>query len=198
MLNVLLSNSDLFDKMHQEINRQNTFYFWIIGIVVTIAVAIAAFFGVLQWRLSDKQIEKMKNDTIKEIVDKYNLNNLDDTMKKVNDISDAFDAQKQLELRRGLTALTELDNAIDALYSDDSKKVISARNKMYRLIDEIVFNKFCPTIIKASSVKIIYDKLNHFGNNQNAEPIRKYLEEHASELIKLGNEQFKIHPKDNK
>lgn len=198
MLNVLLSNSDLFDKMYQEINRQNTFYFWIIGIVVTIAVAIAAFFGVLQWRLSDKQIEKMKNDTIKEIVDKYNLNNLDDTMKKVNDISDAFDAQKQLELRRGLTALTELDNAIDALYSDDSKKVISARNKMYRLIDEIVFNKFCPTIIKASSVKIIYDKLNHFGNNQNAEPIRKYLEEHASELIKLGNEQFKIHPKDNK
>ena len=176
MLNVLLSNSDLFDKMYQEINRQNTFYFWIIGIVVTIAVAIAAFFGVLQWRLSDKQIEKMKNDTIKEIVDKYNLNNLDDTMKKVNDISDAFDAQKQLELRRGLTALTELDNAIDALYSDDSKKVISARNKMYRLIDEIVFNKFCPTIIKASSVKIIYDKLNHFGNNQNAEPIRKYLE----------------------
>lgn len=198
MLNVLLSNSDLFDKMYQEINRQNTFYFWIIGIVVTIAVAIAVFFGVLQWRLSDKQIEKMKNDTIKEIVDKYNLNNLDDTMKKVNDISDAFDAQKQLELRRGLTALTELDNAIDALYSDDSKKVISARNKMYRLIDEIVFNKFCPTIIKASSVKIIYDKLNHFGNNQNAEPIRKYLEEHASELIKLGNEQFKIHPKDNK
>lgn len=197
MLNVLLSNSDLFDKMYQEINRQNTFYFWIIGIVVTIAVAIAAFFGVLQWRLSDKQIEKMKNDTIKEIVDKYNLNNLDDTMKKVNDISDAFDAQKQLELRRGLTALTELDNAIDALYSDDSKKVISARSKMYRLIDEIVFNKFCPTIIKAS-VKIIYDKLNHFGNNQNAEPIRKYLEEHASELIKLGNEQFKIHPKDNK
>lgn len=198
MFNVLLSNSDLFDKMYQEINRQNTFYFWIIGIVVTIAVAIAAFFGVLQWRLSDKQIEKMKNDTIKEIVDKYNLDNLGDTMKKANNISDAFDVQKQLELRRGLTALTELDNEIDNLYSDDSMKVISARSKMYRLIDEIVFNKFCPEIIKASSVKIIYDKLNHFGNNQNAEPIRKYLEEHASELIKLGNEQFKIHPKDNK
>ena len=198
MLSILLSDADLIDKLYDEINRQNTFYFWIIGIVVTVSIAIAAFFGILQWRLSDKQIEKMKNDTIKEIVDKYNLNNLDDTMKKVNDISDAFDAQKQLELRRGLTALTELDNAIDTLYSDDSKKVISARNKMYRLIDEIVFNKFCPTIIKASSVKIIYDKLNHFGNNQNAEPIRKYLEEHASELIKLGNEQFKIHPKDNK
>lgn len=166
MLSILLSDADLIDKLYDEINRQNTFYFWIIGIVVTIAVAIAAFFGVLQWRLSDKQIEKMKNDTIKEVVDKYNLNNLDDTMKKANDISDAFDVQKQLELRRGLTAITELDNAIDALYSDDSKKVISARSKMYRLIDEIVFNKFCPTIIKASSVKIIYDKLNHFGNGR--------------------------------
>ncbi|WP_124032012.1 hypothetical protein [Limosilactobacillus vaginalis] len=205
MLSILLSDADLIDKLYDEINRQNTFYFWIIGIVVTIAVAIAAFFGVLQWRLSDKQIEKMKNDTIKEIVDRYNLNKLGDTIEKINNnseainnIKDILDAQKQLELRRGITALTELDNEIDNLYSDDSMKVISARSKMYRLIDEIVFNKFCPTIIKASSVKIIYDKLNHFGNNQNAEPIRKYLEEHASELIKLGNEQFKIHPKDNK
>lgn len=57
---VLMSNSDLFDKLYQEINRQNTFYFWVVGIVVSVAIAIAAFFGILQWRLSDKQIQKMK------------------------------------------------------------------------------------------------------------------------------------------
>ncbi|MBB1122876.1 hypothetical protein [Limosilactobacillus albertensis] len=51
---------DLNNQFYQEINRQNTFYFWIIGIVLTVSIAITAFFGVLQWRLSDKQIEKMK------------------------------------------------------------------------------------------------------------------------------------------
>ena len=45
LITLLISNSDLFDKMYQEINRQNTFYFWIIGIVVTVSIAIAAFIG---------------------------------------------------------------------------------------------------------------------------------------------------------
>ena len=60
LLTMMMSNSDLFDKMYQEIVRQNTFYFWIIGIVVTVAIAITAFLGILQWRLSDKQIERRR------------------------------------------------------------------------------------------------------------------------------------------
>ncbi|MDE7049823.1 MAG: hypothetical protein K2O75_03000, partial [Lactobacillus sp.] len=71
MFDILMSNSDLFDKLYQEINRQNTFYFWIVGIVVSVAIAIAAFFGILQWRLSDKQIQKMKSETRQELEELY-------------------------------------------------------------------------------------------------------------------------------
>lgn len=76
-MNLLITNSDLFDKMYQEINRQNTFYFWIIGIVLTISIAIAGFFGVLQWRLSDKQVERMKEKAKNEIVKEYSLEKIE-------------------------------------------------------------------------------------------------------------------------
>ncbi|MBD8088202.1 hypothetical protein HUK49_09870 [Limosilactobacillus sp. c11Ua_112_M] len=83
MLNILLSNSDLFDKLYQEINRQNTFYFWIIGIVVTVSIAIAAFFGILQWRLSDKQIEKLKSSVESKIVNDYHIDRIKDNFNEL-------------------------------------------------------------------------------------------------------------------
>lgn len=205
MLSILLSDADLIDKLYDEINRQNTFYFWIIEIVVTVSIAIAAFFGILQWKLSDKQIEKMKNNTIDKIVKKYGLDKLDETTAKVNEhsemidnIKNILDTQKQLEFKRGITVFTELDNAIENLGSKDLGIVITTENKMYRLIDEIVANEFLPIVIKAPYVKILYDKLYQQRDNQGAKNLCKYLEENASELIELGNEQFKIHPKDNK
>lgn len=89
---VLMSNSDLFDKLYQEINRQNTFYFWVVGIVVSVAIAIAAFFGILQWRLSDKQIQKMKNETRQELEELYQFSNMRD---KINEIKGDLTSIKQ-------------------------------------------------------------------------------------------------------
>lgn len=89
---MLMSNSDLFDKLYQEINRQNTFYFWVIGIVVSVAIAIAAFFGILQWRLSDKQIQKMKNETRQELEELYQFSNMRD---KINEIKGDLASIKQ-------------------------------------------------------------------------------------------------------
>lgn len=84
LITLLISNSDIFDKMYQEINRQNTFYFWIIGIALTISVAITVFFGVLQWRLSDKQIQRMKEETKNEIVKEYSL----EKVAKIDDLDE--------------------------------------------------------------------------------------------------------------
>ncbi len=89
---MLMSNSDLFDKLYQEINRQNTFYFWVVGIVVSVAIAIAAFFGILQWRLSDKQIQKMKNETRQELEELYQFSNMRD---KINEIKGDLASIKQ-------------------------------------------------------------------------------------------------------
>ena len=83
MLTILMSNSEVFDKMYQEINRQNTFYFWIIGIVISMIPALVAIFFYFQWRLSDSQVKKMKAEIENNIVEKYGLVKLN---KKVGDI----------------------------------------------------------------------------------------------------------------
>lgn len=76
MLNILLSNSDLFDKLYQEINRQNTFYFWYIGALMVALGIVLGFFGVLQWRLSEKQVEKIKLKTEEELSKKYEFDQI--------------------------------------------------------------------------------------------------------------------------
>lgn len=133
LITLLISNSDLFDKMYQEINRQNTFYFWIIGIVVTVSIAIAAFIGILQWRLSDKQIAKMKRDTEDKIVKDYSLDGLKD---KVDSGLDEFNnfktsiAQKTFKTKKiqviacnGWFATKESKLTI---HENDSFKIINA------------------------------------------------------------------------
>ena len=166
MTNFLMSNSDLFDKLYQEINRQNTFYFWIIGIVVAISIAISAFIGILQWRLSDKQIEKMKKDTIERIEDKYQLASMESSVSnnsskvknlenEVAKLKETVAIQKRLGIQRGYTTITELDELADRLKSADMTEAITIEKIMYRLIDEIVENKFLPELSKASTLSIV-------------------------------------------
>lgn len=103
---LLITQSDLYNDLYQEINRQNTFYFWIIGIVVTVSIAIAAFIGILQWRLSDKQIQKMKESTKQELEERFHfsetinkLNYFDDRLKaienKLNDLETIANRNEQ-------------------------------------------------------------------------------------------------------
>lgn len=126
MFVLLITKSDLFDKMYQEINRQNTFYFWIIGIVITIAIAISAFIGVLQWRLSDKQIEKMKSETQQGLEDKYHFSNMQD---KIDSL--------QEEIKSAKKQVDSLSQKIDELRTtvNDNKRDIesSLNNENYNL-----------------------------------------------------------------
>lgn len=106
---VLLSNSDLFDKLYQEINRQNTFYFWIIGIITAIAIAIAGFFGVLQWRLSSKQIDKLKTEIEDTMLTKYKLDGL---YSDVNGLKERMILQENFSRTQGLSKLSLLNNVV--------------------------------------------------------------------------------------
>lgn len=200
MTNFLMSNSDLFDKLYQEINRQNTFYFWIIGIVVAISIAISAFIGILQWRLSDKQIEKMKKDTIERIEDKYQLASMESSVSnnsikvknlenEVAKLKETVAIQKRLGIQRGYTTITELDELADRLKSADMTEAITIEKIMYRLIDEIVENKFLPELSKASTLSIVYDKLYYAKDtHEYANNVRDYMIEKAGNLIKFGQE----------
>lgn len=123
MLFLLMSDADLIGKLYDEINRQNSFYFWYISGLMAILGIVLGFFGVLQWRLSEKQIQKMKDSTKQELEEKYHFQ---ETINKVDE------SKKHLE---------ELNKKIEKLSQgiDDNRKKLDTviRDKEKRIADSI-------------------------------------------------------------
>lgn len=74
-----MSESDLVSHLYDEINRQNTWYMWTVGILVALITLIIGYFSILQWRISDKQIKKMQeaiNSANKKAKDLTSMNEL--------------------------------------------------------------------------------------------------------------------------
>ncbi|WP_295728594.1 hypothetical protein [uncultured Limosilactobacillus sp.] len=186
---------------------------------IAIVSILLAVFVVFQWRLSNKQIEKMKKDTLDKIEGKHHLSKLEEVVSdnskkikelesqinelkdevKVNKADETMDidklketikTQKQMEIQRGYTVITELDQMVDELKQNDTFWVMNHQQKIYRLIDELLVNKFLPNITKAPTLSIIYDKLYYVKDNNKkyAEELRNYLVEKAGDLIKAGQE----------
>lgn len=77
-LQMIQNQSDQIDRL---ISLNN----WTVGIFITIIIAVIGFLGILQWRLSDKQIQSIKIDLEKSISEKYKLESvklLEDRMDK--------------------------------------------------------------------------------------------------------------------
>lgn len=55
-----MTEADMIQHLYDTINNQNDVYMWIIGIMFT---AFLAIIGLIQWRISDKQIAKMHSET---------------------------------------------------------------------------------------------------------------------------------------
>ncbi|MFD1335726.1 hypothetical protein ACFQ4N_09220 [Oceanobacillus iheyensis] len=65
----------------EHFDRLVSLYQWSFTIFITIITIVIAFMGIIQWRLSSKQIEKMKKDTKKELVNQFRLDEIE-TFKK--------------------------------------------------------------------------------------------------------------------
>lgn len=76
-----MSKAKQIDMLYQTINNQNNTYAWTVGIFITIILTIIGFFAYFQWRLSESQIKKIKDETEKEIIEKYQLDNLIENQK---------------------------------------------------------------------------------------------------------------------
>lgn len=68
-----MSRSDVVQRLLEELNNQNQIYIAIIALVLV-------FFGVMQWRFSDKQIKKMKDDFKKD----FKIEEINNTLKEAN------------------------------------------------------------------------------------------------------------------
>ncbi len=190
MFDILMSNSDLFDKLYQEINRQNTFYFWIVGIVVSVAIAIAAFFGILQWRLSDKQIQKMKNETRQELEELYQFSNMRD---KINELKDDLASVKQesASLKQEVEKLSNDNNnnkqSINSLFKTENDRESIVPDKISIDPAEIHFS-LEKTLLESDIISLIHadnddeikklsngikDKIENLMNDESSSDINK-------------------------
>jgi len=71
-----MSKSELIQYLYDEINRQNTWYMWTVGILVTVVVAFAGILGYFQWKLSTKQIENLKAEIEENLMKKYHFDEI--------------------------------------------------------------------------------------------------------------------------
>ena len=191
MLNILLSNSDLFDKLYQEINRQDTFYFWYISALMVVLGIVLGFFGVLQWRLSEKQVEKIKLKTEEELGKKYEFDQIKDLSGKVKEINIKLEKLRDIEnLQKiqGENLIGELNETWPKIMKDPRNGYIYA-NRTCRLLKELEENKMVSEIEKAVS---IYNVWNNFSNLQSngydkrsVKLVIDYINKHYIEYIQL-------------
>ncbi|WP_423189415.1 hypothetical protein ACO1PF_00440 [Alkalibacterium sp. f15] len=62
-----MSSTEYIDQVNRLINLQNNYLTIFLGVLAV----VIGFFGVIQWKLSDKQIERIKNEVELKITEKY-------------------------------------------------------------------------------------------------------------------------------
>lgn len=200
LITLLISNSDIFDKMYQEINRQNTFYFWIIGIALTISVAITVFFGVLQWRLSDKQIQRMKEETKNEIVKEYSL----EKVAKIDDL-DEYQQKAKIALKNLNSYLrAELIKKIFQLIREigNNPKIdgFQKMNEFEMNIDSFVEDPFLPKAMIGSSLTVFLTRLEagDLKKTDEVEKMKNYIREKGADALQELDNMKNMKPDDLK
>ena len=175
-----MANSDIFDKMYQEINRQNTFYFWIIGIVLAITVAITGFFGFLQWKLSDKQIENMKSQVLQQVDDTYKA--------RVEHLENILKRHKEYQNDQALHLANSLNDKFSKLLVDKDIVQLSAdRNDIIFTIESIVNNDMISDMAKTVAMKFVEVNIDNFKRGKReaiVDPIYKHI---------INNKKLKIY-----
>ncbi|MFZ2539555.1 MAG: hypothetical protein WAX04_11725 [Oscillospiraceae bacterium] len=127
-LQMIQNQSDQIDRL---ISLNN----WTVGIFITIIIAVIGFLGILQWRLSDKQIQSIKIDLEKSISEKYKL-------ESVKLLEDRIDKQQRM-----------LDKLIQDVIS--TTKIASIASLSSNTVDEIQFQLFMHSL----SILNIYEDL---------------------------------------
>lgn len=66
-----MTQNELIQHLYDEINRQDTWYMWSVGTLITIIALVVGFYSYQQWRFSDKGIKKMQEEFRKKFHDEF-------------------------------------------------------------------------------------------------------------------------------
>ena len=124
-----MTESEMIKYQVDQIDRLISLNNWSVGLFITIIFAVIGFLGILQWRLSDKQIQSIKIDLEKSISEKYKL-------ESVKLLEDRIDKQQRM--------LDKLINNV--IYPSQFTAVSALSPKTFEEIQEHIFIRSLATL----------------------------------------------------
>ena len=178
-----MSKDQIIETLLDQINNNMNIF------LAILAIALTAFF-VLQWRLSDKQIEKLKVKIKQELISEYRLDRFGDLAQKVSAIEKDLQEFKKAMQLHDEDVVSELNDTVINIYDHDPAKAAICTNKAIRLMTELFSSNFVDDSVKAVAALNIWGSTSKTSGNTNAERITEYIEKQADEYLKLGKKLF--------
>lgn len=178
-----MSKSDVVQRLLEELNNQNQIYIAIIALVLV-------FFGVMQWRFSDKQIKKMKDDFKKD----FKIEEINNTLKEANRkseklstaLSDARKTEAKLLEQFHVLQNQDLEGKLQFLESESGNtNTIIAINQLRvvrRTMIPMIKNQIITpvvlidTLISFSNVSYLNVEGNFVGNEEYRKILNRLIE----------------------
>lgn len=194
-----MTNEQVIEKLIDQINNNMQIFLGILGVLV----AIFAFF---QWRISQSQLkdlkEKAKVEAINDIVEKYKLDNLKESYKKIESLEKQFSIleSKNNELRSSIESLEnirqvrliqDIQATLKLALSDNSEKPSTFEGRLTFLLSEFINNAFIQDIVKMSTLGFVFNEVNALKDSKPAQRIKEFVESSGKKYLDQWNELAK-------
>lgn len=191
-----MTNEQVIEKLIDQINNNMQIFLGILGVLV----AIFAFF---QWRISQSQLknlkEKAKAEAINDIVEKYKLDNLKESYKKIESLEKQFSilesknnklrsSIESLENIRQVRLIQDIQATLKLALSDNGERPSGFESRLISLLSEFINNAFIQDILKMSTLVFVFSEVSALKDNKPAQRIKKFIETNGKRYLDQWNE----------
>lgn len=191
-----MTNEQVIKKLIDQINNN-------MQIFLGVLVAIFAFF---QWRISQSQLknlkEKAKAEAINDIVEKYRLDNLKESYKKIESLEKQFSilesknnklrsSIESLENIRQVRLIQDIQATLKLALSNNNEKPSTFEGRLTFLLSEFINNAFIQDIVKMSTLGFVFNEVNALKDSKPAQRIKEFVESSGKKYLDQWNELAK-------
>lgn len=191
-----MTKEEIIEKLIEQINNN-------MQIFLGVLVAIFAFF---QWRISQSQLknlkEKAKAEAINDIVEKYRLDNLKESYKKIESLEKQFSilesknnklrsSIESLENIRQVRLIQDIQATLKLALSNNNEKPSTFEGRLTFLLSEFINNAFIQDIVKMSTLGFVFNEVNALKDSKPAQRIKEFVESSGKKYLDQWNELAK-------
>lgn len=165
---VLLTESDMNKELISIIENQNSHYLTIIGLGVSLALGI---FGIIQWQINNKKLQRLKIITLHEIVKEYDLDSLKELKQEVKSLKQDYDKlflkirTQDIEWLASIRSSIELD--VQRLAANNIELSIQKEimNNIFSKLNTFIYKDFLYEEDKEDTIYAIYLIVKNFKDD---------------------------------